>query len=106
MKGIPNNTSPGNDGLTKELYETFWDELKDSFINSIKLAYQKKALTTSQHQAVIKLIEKNDRDKTLLKNWKPISLLNVDLRDLLPDERLCYLLLYLRNKQLILKNDL
>ena len=26
------------------------------------------------------MIEKNDRDKTLLKNWKPISLLNVDLK--------------------------
>ena len=50
--------SPGNDRLTKEFYETFWDELKDSFINSIKLAYQKKALSISQQQAVIKLIEK------------------------------------------------
>ena len=79
-KRIPNNKSPGNDGLTKEFYETFWDELKDSFINSIKLAYQKKALSTSQRQAVIKLIERKDRDKTLLKNWRPISLLNVDLK--------------------------
>ena len=66
LKGIPNNKSPGNDGLTKEFYEMFWDELKDSFINSIKLAYQKKALSTSHRQAVIKLIEKKDRDKTLL----------------------------------------
>ena len=44
-------------GLTKELYETFWDELNGCFINSIKLAYQKKALSTSQRQAVIKLIK-------------------------------------------------
>ena len=80
LKGIPNKKSPGNDGLTKEFYETFWDELKDSFINSIKLAYQKKALSTSQRQAVIKLIEKKDRDKTLLKNWRSISFLNVDLK--------------------------
>ena len=42
LKGIPNNKSPDNDGLTKEFYETFWDELKDSFINSIKLAYEKR----------------------------------------------------------------
>ena len=80
MKGIPNNKSPSNDGLTKEFSEIIWDELKDSFINSIKLAYQKKALSTSQRQAVIKLIEKKDRDKTLLKNWRSISLLNVDLK--------------------------
>ena len=48
LKGISSNKSPGNDGLTKEFYETFWDELKDSFINSIKLAYQKKTFSTSQ----------------------------------------------------------
>ena len=30
LKGIPNNESLGNDGLTKEFYETLRDELKDS----------------------------------------------------------------------------
>ena len=34
LKGIPNNKSRGNDRLTKEFYETFSDELKDSFISS------------------------------------------------------------------------
>ena len=110
MKGIPNNTSPGNDGLTKELYETFWDELKDSFINSIKLAYQKKALSTSQRQAVIKLIEKKDRDKTLLKNCRPVSLLHVDLKIISKvfASRLKTVLpsIISSEKQLILKNDL
>ena len=33
-------------------------------------------MSTSQKQAVIKLIEKRDRDKRLIKNWRPISLLN------------------------------
>ena len=80
LKGIPNNKFPRNDGLIKEFYETFWDELKDSFINSIKLAYQTKALSTSKRQTVIKLIEKKDLDKTLLKNCRPISLLIVDLK--------------------------
>ena len=26
LKGIPSNKFPGNDGLTKEFYKTFWDE--------------------------------------------------------------------------------
>ena len=42
LTGIPNNKSPDNDRLTREFHETFWDELKDCFINSIRLAYQKR----------------------------------------------------------------
>ena len=34
----------------------------------------------SQRQAVIKLIEKKDKDKILIQNWRPFSLLNVDLK--------------------------
>ena len=34
----------------------------------------------SQRQAVIKLIVKKDRDKRFVKNWRPISLLNVDTK--------------------------
>ena len=34
----------------------------------------------SQRQAVIKLIEKKDKDKRLIQNWRPFSLLNVDLK--------------------------
>ena len=70
MKEIPSNKPLGNDGLTKEFYETFWDELKNSFINSINLAYQKKVLSTSQRQSVTKFIEakkKKQREKSLLK---------------------------------------
>ena len=34
-------------------------------------------LSISQKQAVINLTERKDRDKRLIKNWKPISLLNI-----------------------------
>ena len=38
------------------------------------------SLSISQRQAIIKLIENKDRDKRYIKNWKPISLLNVDMK--------------------------
>ena len=28
LKGMQSNKIPGNDGLTEEFYETFWDEIK------------------------------------------------------------------------------
>ena len=45
-----------------------------------KRSSRNRALRTSQRQAIIKLIEKKDRDKRFIKNWRPISLLNVDLK--------------------------
>ena len=77
---MQNNKSPGNDGLTKEFYETFWNEVKHPFMNSIMEAREKKKLSTPQRQAVIMLIEKKERDKPFIKYWRPISLLNVDYK--------------------------
>ena len=80
MKSIKNDKSPGNDGLTKEFYVTFWDDIKATFVSSLKQAKERKELSISQRQAIIKLIEKKDRDKRYIKNWRPISLLNVNIK--------------------------
>ena len=40
MKNMQNNKSPGNDGLTKEFYEGFWDEIKELLIASATEAKQ------------------------------------------------------------------
>ena len=38
IRSMQSGKSPGNDGLAKEFYETFWDELKEIFINSVEEA--------------------------------------------------------------------
>ena len=58
VKNIQNNKTPGNDGLTKEFYETFWNEIKYVFLKSLKQAKEKGQLSISQRQPVIKSIEK------------------------------------------------
>ena len=68
LKSFSNNKSRGNDGLTKESFETFWEVLKHPFMNSLNQAKMSKKLVTSQRQAVIKLLEKKDKDKRLISN--------------------------------------
>ena len=43
LESMQNNKSPGNDGLTKEFYETFSNEIKHTFMNSIMEAREKKS---------------------------------------------------------------
>ena len=67
LKSMPNNKSPSNDSFTEKFYEVFWDDLKTPLISIFKSAFVKGELSNSQKQAVIKLIEKKDKDKRLLK---------------------------------------
>ena len=39
LKSMENNKSPGNDGLSEESYECFWDEIKNRFLASIHRAF-------------------------------------------------------------------
>ena len=55
---MENNKSLGNDGLSKEFYECFWNEVKKPFLVSIYKAFLNQELSTYQKQAVIKMLEK------------------------------------------------
>ena len=72
--------SPGNDGLSIEFYKAFWDDLKPVLFDSYKYSRVVGELSSSQRQAIMKLIEKKDKDKRFIANWRPISLLNVDTK--------------------------
>ena len=54
--------------------------MKRSLTSNFQQALKKRELSTSQKQAVIKLIEKKGKDKRMIENWRPVSLLNVDLK--------------------------
>ena len=71
------NKSPGNDGLTTELYNTFWPDIGGLVRETLNEAYKLGELSSSQKQAVIKLIAKDGKYPFLLKNYIPISLLTV-----------------------------
>ena len=68
LKSMENNESHGNDGLSKEFYECFWNEIKKPFLTSIHEAFLNQELSSSQKQAVIKMLEKKLKTKDSLKS--------------------------------------
>ena len=74
------NKSPGNDGLTVEFYRGFWNILGNLMVDCLNYSYDYGELSNSQKEAIITLIEKKDKDKRDLSNWRPISLINVDVK--------------------------
>ena len=54
MKSMENDKSPGNNGLTKESYVTFRGNVKETFSSSLNQTKERKELSISQRQAIIK----------------------------------------------------
>ena len=61
MKNMENDKSPGNNGLTKKFYVTFWDDIKATFISSLKKAKERTELSISQRLAIYKLLITKNR---------------------------------------------
>jgi len=80
LKTFQDGKSPGNDGLTAEFYKQFWPLVAKMIVDSFNAAFDDGTLGISHRQAVITLIEKKGKDRTFLRNWRPISLLNVDYK--------------------------
>ena len=73
------NKSPGIDGLTVEFYAQFWDRLGELLVDVFNQGLERGDLPESMKASVTRLVHKKD-DKRDLKNWRPISLLNVDYK--------------------------
>ena len=55
---MQNNKSPGNDGLSKEFYEGFWDKIKELLIASVTEAKNRGGLSILRRQAINKINSK------------------------------------------------
>lgn len=79
IKKMKKNKSPGNDGLPVEFYLTFWEDIKNVVIESLNESFVTGEMSSSQKCAIITLMFKKG-DPEMLKNWRPISLLNTDYK--------------------------
>jgi hypothetical protein len=81
VKELPNNKTPGSDGLPVEFYKMFWGKIQQTVFESIEYAIDKGEMSTDQKRGVLTLIPKQDKDIKSLKNWRPLSLLNTDYKN-------------------------
>ena len=79
VNSMENNKSPGLGGLTINFYKHFWPLLGEKLTRVYNYAFQTGCLAVSQRRGVITLLFKKG-DRTQLKNWRPITLLNTDYK--------------------------
>ena len=76
LKLMKNNKTPGIDGISVDFLKVFWTELKCLLTRALN-CFEKGKLSCSLRQSVIICLLKGEKDRQLLKNWRPISLLCV-----------------------------
>ena len=77
LKNMKNGKSPGTDGFTVEFLKFFWNKLGHFIIRSLNEGFKSDKLSITQREGLIVCIPKGDKPREFLKNWRPISLLNV-----------------------------
>ena len=80
LKQMSKGKSPGSDGLTTDFYKAFWHLIGPLVIDSLNFAFLTGSLSPEQRRAIITLIPKPNKDRSFLKNWRPIHLLNIDYK--------------------------
>ena len=68
--------SPGITGFTAEFFKVFWKQIGHFVLRSINCGYRKGELSITQKQGIITCIPKENKPKHLLKNWRPLTLLD------------------------------
>ena len=79
MKKLPIGKSPGLDWLPVQFYHKMWPNIELDFLEMVKEVQNMKNLSDSQRKGVIRLIFKKE-DRSDLKFYRPISLLNADVK--------------------------
>ena len=80
LKDLPNGKSPGIDGLPSEFYKLFWEDICKYYFDALLHSFVIGKLSITQRQGSIVLIPKKDKNPRLLKNWRPLSLMNCDYK--------------------------
>ena len=79
LQGMARRKAPGLDGLPMEFYLKFWSVMGSDLVDVLNSCLDSGCLSLSQCRGVISLSYKKG-DRLDLRNWRPITLLNVDYK--------------------------
>ena len=79
LQGMARRKAPGLDGLPMEFYLKFWDVIGADLVSVLNSCLDSGSLSLSQRRGVISLSFKKG-DRLDPRNWRPITLLNVDYK--------------------------
>ena len=77
LKNMKHEKSLGTDGFGAEFLKCFWKQLGPFVVRALNKAFEDGELSTTQKEGIITCIPKGDIPRDNIKNWRPISLLNV-----------------------------
>ncbi|KAL3695157.1 hypothetical protein R1sor_008808 [Riccia sorocarpa] len=80
LSSMPREKSPGLDGMTIETVEALGEQAENDVLPVALAFWNGEEITWKQKQRVIKLLPK-EGDAHLIKNWRPISLLNLAYKE-------------------------
>ena len=79
VMSLANGKSPGPDGITSEFYKKFWYLIKDKFLDYINTA-KKLGFRDLRNRSSTTLIYKHKGELYKLDNYRPIALINIDIK--------------------------
>uniref|UniRef100_R4GAU6 Reverse transcriptase domain-containing protein n=1 Tax=Anolis carolinensis TaxID=28377 RepID=R4GAU6_ANOCA len=80
IRRIDGSKAPGPDGLTAIYYKTFKKELAPQLQKVMNIIRNQKKMPDTWKEASITVIHKENNDPEEVKNYRPISLLNIDYK--------------------------
>jgi len=74
------DSAPGPDGITYSYYKFLWGSYKEIIINAWNDLMEGNSPPKSWQESTLTLLPKKDKNRKELKNWRPITLSNCDIK--------------------------
>ena len=77
---MPNNKCPGIDGLTKEFYVTFFEQLGPILLSTYNHAFKVQIMNPTARKGLISLLPKKGKNLLEPKSWHALTMLCIDFK--------------------------